>query len=72
MMRSCVSSRNIQVNGKILKQLNWYNYLGTIITSDERCLAEIRTIIAVAKVAFCKMENILNIKIECYNDHKDI
>ena len=53
---------NIQVNGHILKQMNRYSYLGTFITSDGRCLEEIRTRIAIVKVAFCKMKNILTNK----------
>ena len=53
---------NIQVNGNILQQVNRYNYLGTVITSDGRCLEEIRTRIAMAKVAFSKMKNILTNK----------
>ena len=53
---------DIRVNGHILKQVNRYSYLGTVITSDGRCLEEIRTRIAIAKVAFCKMKNILTNK----------
>ncbi|BFZ00294.1 hypothetical protein BsWGS_03333 [Bradybaena similaris] len=53
---------NIHVNGEILKQVDLYNYLGTVIKSDERCITEIKTRIAMAKVAFCKMKNVLTKK----------
>ena len=53
---------NIHVNGNILQQVDRYNYLGTVITSDGRCLEDIRTRIAMAKVAFSKIKNILTNK----------
>lgn len=48
------------------------NYFESIMTSDERCLVDIKTIIIIAQEVFCKMENIFtNIKLptamlKCY------
>lgn len=48
------------------------NYLESIMTSDERCLGDIKTRIIKAREAFCEIENILtNIKLsiavlKCY------
>ena len=53
---------NIFVSGKLLKQVERYNYLGTVISSNGKCLDEIRTRIAIAKTAFSKMKNILTNK----------
>lgn len=50
---------NIQINGKALKQVDKYVYLGTIITSDGRCSNEIRARIAKAKSTFNSMKKIL-------------
>ena len=63
---------NIQVNGTILKQVNRYNYLGTLITSDGKCLDEIRARIAMAKVAFYKIENILTNKKMSFTTRKRV
>ena len=53
------SKCNIKVNGTVLKQVDKFKYLGTIITSDGRCVTEIKSRTAQAKAAFQKMRNIL-------------
>jgi hypothetical protein len=50
---------SIMVDGTILKQVNNFKYLGTVITSDGRCTTEVKCRIRQAKVAFQKMRNIL-------------
>ena len=47
------------VEGSILKQVNKFKYLGTIITSDGRCDTEVRSRIGQAKVAFQRMKSIV-------------
>ncbi|BFZ13082.1 hypothetical protein BsWGS_16121 [Bradybaena similaris] len=54
--------RDILVNGEILKEINHYNYLRTVIRFDGRCLSEIRTRITTAKVAFIMLKNVLTNK----------
>ena len=47
---------SIMVDGTILKQVNNFKYLGTVITSDGRCTTEVKCRIGQAKVAFKKNE----------------
>ncbi|CAG5129251.1 unnamed protein product, partial [Candidula unifasciata] len=49
----------IKVNGVILRQVQKFKYLGTWITSDGRCITEIKNRIGQAKTAFYKIKNIL-------------
>lgn len=63
-----VSKKNITptckiiLNGKTLKQVTKFKYLGTLITPDARCTSEINSRIAQAKVAFENMGNIMKSK----------
>ena len=69
---------NITLKGNILKQVDKFKYLGTIITSDGKCIHEIKNIIFLAKTAFQKMKSILTNKklslnvrkriLQCYNE----
>ena len=46
---------NISVEGKKLKQVDTFKYLGTMITSDGKCNTEIKCRITQAKTAFYRM-----------------
>jgi hypothetical protein len=50
------------IDQKQLENVKYFNYLGTIITNDTRCTHEIKSGIAVAKVAF----NRKKIPVKCY------
>lgn len=50
---------NVCINGEPIKQVNRFNYLGSIITSDGRCDEDIKKRIALSKQAFQKMNPIL-------------
>ena len=53
-------SCKITVNGAEVKQLNCFEYLGSNITSDGRCVSEIKKRISIAKIKFNKMKGILS------------
>ncbi|BFY98674.1 hypothetical protein BsWGS_01714 [Bradybaena similaris] len=57
--KQCIPKCNIVVNGTSLKQVNEFKYLGTLITSDGRCIKEVKCRIAQAKAAFHKLKHIL-------------
>ena len=42
-----------------LKQVNWFSYLGSLITSDGKCDREIKRRIAMLREAFLKMKRTL-------------
>jgi len=50
---------NVNINGKPIKQVDRFNYLGSIITSDGRCDEDVKKRIALSKQAFQKMSPIL-------------
>ena len=50
---------NIFLEGSQLKQTDKFKYLGSILTEDGRCEAEIKTRIAIGKSNFGKMRNVL-------------
>ena len=49
---------SLKVKDQIIKQVSAFNYLGSIITEDARCMKEIKGIV-LAKSAFSKLNNIL-------------
>ena len=51
----------LKVKDENIKQIDLFNYLGIVITADARCIKEIKRRIALAKVAFAKLESILRI-----------
>ena len=53
---------NIVMNGTVLKQVHKFNYLGSLITSDGRCINEIKRRMAQAKASFQNMKSILTNK----------
>ena len=44
---------------QIIKQVSAFNYLGSTITEDARCMKEIKRRIVLAKLAFSELNNIL-------------
>ena len=50
---------NLKVKDKIIKQVSAFNYLGSTVTEDSRCVSEVKRRITLAKSAFSKLENIL-------------
>jgi hypothetical protein len=57
--RKCGGVVNIILNGARIEQVTKFCYLGSLITEDGRCEAEIRSRIAMAKTAFCKRKELL-------------
>ena len=47
---------NLKVKDKIVKQVSAFNYLGSTVTEDSRCVSEVKRRIALAKSAFSKLE----------------
>ena len=60
--KNCTPACNIVMNGTILKQVHKFNYLGSLITSDGRCINEIRRRMAQAKASFQNMKRIVTNK----------
>ena len=57
--KNCTHACNIVMNGTVLKQVHKFNYLGSLITSDGRCINEIKRRMAQAKAYFQNMKSIL-------------
>ena len=60
--KNCTPACNIVMNGTVLKQVHKFNYLGSLITSDGRCINEIKRRMAQAKAFFQNMKSILTNK----------
>ena len=60
--KNCTPACNIVMNGTVLKQVHIFNYLGSLITSDGRCINEIKRRMAQAKASFHNMKSILTNK----------
>src|SRR5579871_5581650 len=58
--KKCPPECNIKVDGITLKLVSIFEYLGTLITADGRCIKEIKSRVAQAKATFHKMKNILS------------
>ncbi|CAF1496207.1 unnamed protein product [Didymodactylos carnosus] len=50
---------NITIDGQVVEQVNQFRYLGSLISDDGTCLAEIKSRIAMAKKAFNKRRELL-------------
>ena len=50
---------SLKVKDQIINQVSAFNYLGSTITEDARCMKEINRKIVLAKSAFSKLNNIL-------------
>jgi hypothetical protein len=53
----------IMVDQKQLENVEYFNYLGSMITKDARCTREIKSRIAMAKTAFNKKKNLFTSKL---------
>ena len=60
--KNCTPTCNIVMNGTVLKQVHKFNHLGSLITSDGRCINEIKRRMAQAKTSFQNMKSILTNK----------
>jgi hypothetical protein len=58
------SPMKFMIDQKQLENLEYFNYLGSMITSDARCTREIKSRIAMAKAAFNKKKNLFTSKLE--------
>jgi hypothetical protein len=54
----------IMIDQKQLENVEYFNYLGSMITSDARCTRDIKSRIAMAKAAFNKKKNLFTSKLE--------
>ena len=54
--KTCTPACNIVMNGTVLKQVHKFNYLGSLITSDGRCINEIKRRMAQAKASVKNMK----------------
>ena len=60
--KNCTPACNIVINGTALKHVHKCNYLGSLITSDGRCINEIKRRMDQAKASFHNMKSILTNK----------
>ena len=60
--KNCTPACKIVMNGTVLEQVHTFNYLGSLITSDGRCINEIKRRMAQAKASFQNMKSILTNK----------
>jgi hypothetical protein len=58
------SPMKIMIDQKQLENVEYFNYLGSMITSDARCTREIKSRIAMAKTAFNKKKNLFTSKLD--------
>jgi hypothetical protein len=58
------SQMKIMIDQKQLENVEYLNYLGSIITNDVRCTCAIKSRIAMAKVAFNKKKNLFTGKLD--------
>ena len=49
----------LKVLNNTIRQASTFNYLGSLITEDARCVNEVKRRVAVAKSTFSKLENVL-------------
>jgi hypothetical protein len=65
-MRSSMqpSPIKIMIDQKQLENVEYFSYLGSMITNDARCTCEIKSRIAMAKAAFNKKKNLFTSKLD--------
>ena len=63
-LRFVTSKKSEHRRAKALENVNYFDYLGSVITNDERCTCEIKTRIAMAKAAFNRKKTHFNNKLE--------
>ena len=54
----------ITIDQKQLENVEYFKYLGSMLTEDGRCTCEIKSRIAMAKAAFNKKKNLLTSKLD--------
>jgi hypothetical protein len=54
----------IMIDQKQLENLEYFNYLGSMITNDARCRREIKSRIVMAKAAFNKKKTLFTSKLD--------
>jgi hypothetical protein len=54
----------IMIDRKHVENVEYFNYLGSMITSDARCTREIKSRIAVAKAAYNKKKTLFTSKLD--------
>jgi hypothetical protein len=52
------------IDQKQLKKVKYFNYLGSMITNDPRCIREIKSRIAMAKAAFNRKKPLFTSKLD--------
>ena len=62
-LKVCSSPVTITIDQKQLKNVECFKYLGSMLTSDGRCMCEIKSRIAMAKAAFNKKKTLFYQKI---------
>ena len=60
--KESVPECRITIKGEMVKQVNNFKYLGSNITSDRRCVTEVKCRTTQAKQAFVELDNILKNK----------
>jgi hypothetical protein len=55
---------NIRIDKKQLENMEYLNYLGSIITNDARCTCEMKSKTAMVKAAFNKKKNLFTRKLD--------
>jgi hypothetical protein len=58
------SPMKIMIDQKQLENLEYFNYLGSMITNDARCRREIKSRISMAKAAFNKKKTLFTSKLD--------
>jgi hypothetical protein len=58
------SPRKIMIDQKQLENVEYFNYLGSIIANDARCTRGIKSRIAMAKAAFNKKKTLFTSKLD--------
>jgi hypothetical protein len=56
----------IMIDQKQLENVEYFNYLGSMITNDARCTREIKSRIAMTKAAFNKKKTLVTSKLNLY------
>jgi hypothetical protein len=58
------STIKVMTEQKQLENVEYFNYLGHMITNDARCTCEMKSRIAMAKAAFNKKKSLLTTKLD--------
>jgi hypothetical protein len=67
-----LSQMKIMTDQKQLENVEYFNYLGSMITNDARCTRELKSRIAMAKAAFNKKKTLFTSKLDLYLRKKQV